>query len=414
MNKTKVTHQSAIACPHCGEVVSITDAIRNELQQEHEKSNIEAKAALHKEKLKLEAERLTLSDQKLQMEQEIEGRLKIEGLRLAAEMKNKAEVETKLELDDLRTHAEELNKRLIEAQRHELELRRRAREADERQKAFELELQRKMDEQLAEAQRAALLKAWESFEQQGTQKEKELCDLKKEIQNLRRKAELGSQQVQGEAQEEQIEKMLLMKFKDDLIEPVAKGEKGADIIQTVNTTSGKSVGRILWEVKQTRKWSDLWLDKLREDVRQSNASYGIIVTTTLPKGIDSFDLVGDVWVTSAKYAVGLATALREAIQAIHFMEVASTDQSEKNQLLLKYISGTRFRHRVEAIMQAIDSMKVNLVKEKRAYARIWATREIDQESLSSNLAGFYGDLIGIVGSNLPSLNHLELPEMSSD
>lgn len=92
--------------------------------------------------------------------------------------------------------------------------------------------------------------------------------MQEQIENLKRRAEVGSQEAQGEAMEGALHDMLQQTFPFDRIEEVKKGQRGADIIQVVRNTTGKECGKILWESKYTKDFQKGWIEKLKRTSRK--------------------------------------------------------------------------------------------------------------------------------------------------
>lgn len=358
-------------------------------------------------------------------EREIEERestLKVEAQRtldkergkIRAEAAAKALGERQVELDDLKAQLQERTEKLGAAQQQELALRKQQRELEERERSMNLELERRLDEERVKVREDALAKAAEQQHLRDREKDKQLEDMRKQIEDLKRKAEQGSQQAHGEVQELELEDVLRSHFRFDEIEPVAKGVRGADVLQRVCSSSGKSHGSILWESKRTKAWSDGWIQKLRDDQREAKADIGIIVSSVLPKGIAHIGSIEGVWVTDFPSLVGLGTALRAGISQLAHMQGALDGKGEKMELIYKYLSGPEFRHRVEAIVEAFVAMKTDLDSEKRVMERTWAKREKQIQRVIHNTSGMYGDLQGLIGTSLSPIPLLEMaPEQTS-
>jgi hypothetical protein len=235
--------------------------------------------------------------------------------------------------------------------------------------------------------------------------------MKKQVEELRRKGDQVSQQLQGEVLELELEAMLRTAFPADQIEPVPKGRNGGDVIQKVVGPNGLQCGVILWESKRTRSWSDGWLVKNREDQRLAGANVGAIVTTTLPKGVETFDRLENVWVAAMRCALPLAKALRAALIEAAMAKVLTQGKDEKMERLYEYLIGPHFRNRVSAIVEACVSMQDDLEAEKRAFIKHWAKRERRLELLMNGTAGMYGDLQGLAGRSMPELHGLEVPRL---
>ena len=369
--------KETIKCPECGEVIELSEAISHDIE--------------------------------IRLKQQYEN--KIEKTKKSIEEKAKKEVQESLniKISDLNEQLEEKTKNLKEAQKQEIELRKRQRELVEKEEKLELELSRKID---AERQKI-IQKTSKEFEEthrlKDAEKDKQLDDMKRQIDELKRKAEQGSQQMQGEVLELELEESLKEEFPFDVIEPVAKGVKGGDIIQTVKTQSGRICGKILWETKRTKNWSESWIQKLKDDQRDAKADLAILASESLPKGLQHFRLMSGVWVTDILSAVSLALALRVVLIQVARERVTQVGKKEKMELAYNYLTGQEFRNRVEAIVESFTAMKMDLEAEKRAMLKIWAKREKQMERVISNAAGMHGDLQEIAGSSLPAIKMLELP-----
>ena len=242
-----------------------------------------------------------------------------------------------------------------------------------------------------ESERAkAKLEAEEAMKLRVSEKDQIIASMQNKIEELKRKAEQGSQQLQGEVLELELENLLRARFPLDAIEPVPKGEFGGDLVQRVTGTAGQSCGAILWEMKRTKNWTDGWITKLREDQRRAKAEFAVIVSTALPKGVQTFDLVDGVWVA----------------------RIVGEGQQSKMELVYDYLTGPRFRQRVEAIVEKFDEMQSDLDKERKAMTKLWAKRQVQIEGVLAATAGMYGDLQGIAGKALKEIGALELSALA--
>jgi len=212
----------------------------------------------------------------------------------------------------------------------------------------------------------------------------------------------------------ELENLLRAKFPFDSIEPVPKGEFGGDVLHRVVSQSGQPSGTILWESKRTKNWSDTWLAKLREDQRTAKAEIAVIVSQVLPKGVESFEMVDGVWVTHPRAAMPIAFILRQSLQDLSLARQASEGQQTKTEMIYQYLTGPRFRHRVEAIVEAFSTMQEDLDKERKAIMKQWAKRETQIERVMGATVGMYGDLQGIAGKSLQEIEGLSLPAPTAE
>ena len=194
----------------------------------------------------------------------------------------------------------------------------------------------------------------------------------------------------------------------DQIQPVPKGEYGGDVLQRVTSPLGQACGTILWESKRTKNWSDGWLAKLREDQRQAKAEIAIIVSQALPKDVETFDLIDEVWVAHPKTAIPVAMALRQSLMEVAAARKATEGQQTKMEMVYDYLMGPRFRQRVQAIVEAFSTMQEDLDKERKVITKQWAKREEQIGRVMQATVGMYGDLQGIAGKSLQEIEGLEL------
>jgi len=265
-----------------------------------------------------------------------------------------------------------------------------------------------VQDQLIVVRDKAKLEAEESLKVKVSEKEAQIAGMQRQIEELRRKAEQGSQQLQGEALELELEALLRGRFPRDIIEPVPKGEFGGDVVHRVLGANGQTCGTILWESKRTRSWSDGWLGKLRDDQRAAKAEIALIVSSALPKGVETFDLVDNVWVAQPRFAIPLAVALRQSLIDLAGSRLTQEGQQSKMEFVYQYLTGPRFRHRIDAIVEKFTDMQADLDRERRTMMRLWAKREEQLKGVLDSTAGLYGDLQAIAGRAMQEIESLDL------
>ncbi len=192
-----------------------------------------------------------------------------------------------------------------------------------------------------------------------------------------------------------------------------KGEFGGDVLQRVVGPTGQPCGTILWESKRTKNWSDSWLAKLRDDQRTAKAEMALIISQVLPKGTESFNFVDGVWVAEPRCAIPVAIALRQSLIELAGARQAGEGQQTKTELVYQYLTGPRFRHRVEGIVEKFSDMQADLERERKTMTRLWAKREEQIRGVIETTAGMYGDLQGIAGRSLQEIEGLTLPALEN-
>jgi hypothetical protein len=341
-------------------------------------------------------------------------RIQYERVKIAADEAKKAklalsnDIEQKTkEVADLQEILKQKDEKLTEAQKTQADFLKQKRELDDAKRELDLTVEKRIQEGLTVTRQQARKEAEDELKLKVSEKEQTIASMQKQIEDLKRRAEQGSQQLQGEVQELELEMLLGAKFPHDNIEPVPKGEYGGDGLQRVNSPLGQSCGTILWESKRTKNWSDGWLPKLRDDQRTAKAEIAVLVSQVLPKEVETFDLVDGVWVTHPRVAVPVAIMLRQYLIELAVVRQSSEGRQTKTEMLYSYLTGPRFRLRVQAIVEAFSNMKEDLDKEKKIITKQWAKRDEQIERVMQATVGMYGDMQGIAGKTLQEIEGLE-------
>ena len=395
----------SLRCPKCG--CEVGEAFAARLREEL-RGEIEAGAA--KREAALAVRESEAAKKERAFDERVRAAVEARAASAAQGARAEAQAAVALEVDALRGDLSKSRDALKEAQRQELEVRRRG-EALERAKAeFELECQRRMDEERASIREKA--KADSVGEQSLKLKEKDalIDSMRKQIDDLKHRSEKGSEQLHGEVLEATLEEALRREFPSDSIEPVARGTRGGDVLQRVRLADGTECGSILWELKRTRLWSPSWLPKLRDDQREIRADLAALVTQALPAGAGPVGSIESVWVSTYPCFVGLAHLLRKGLVDVATAQRRYEGRDEKMAALYAYLTGAGFRSRIEGLLEPFKTMKVELEAEKTAMQRLWAKRERQLERALRSTAGLYGDMEGIVGATLPEIEQLALPD----
>jgi len=420
----KLMIEPIIHCPTCRTEIKLTESLAApliaETRQKFEQTLAAKDAEVAKREAVLKAKEAELATAKASIDEQVATKLKSERQAIAAEEGKKAKLlaasdleQKSKELVDLREVLKQRDVKLAEAQQAQAELLRKQRELDDAKREMDLTIEKKVQESLIAVRDKAKLEAEEALKLRVTEKEEQISSMQKQIEELRRKAEQGSQQLQGEVLELELESLLRSKFPLDLIEPVPKGEFGGDALQRILGVSGQPCGTILWESKRTKNWTEGWLAKLRDDQRKAGAELALLITTALPKGVTAFDLVDGIWVAEPRCALPVAIALRQSLIEIAKVRQAGDGQQTKMELVYDYLTGPRFRHRIEAIVEKFSDMQSDLDKERKATMRLWAKREGQIRGVLEATVGMYGDLQGIAGKALQEIEALSPPALEA-
>ena len=328
------------------------------------------------------------------------------------ETRHKSEIEQakKETKEEAQEEIQKIKNQLKETQEAELRVRREKNNLQEEKRSWELEKQRQLDKEREEIRLKAIEEQSEKDKLTLREKDEVIERLKKSVEEWQRKSNVGSQQLQGEVLELELEENLRNEFPEDEIRPIKKGSEGGDILQIVRAKNGAKVGTILWETKRTKGWSDSWLPKLREDQRNAGANIAVLNSISLPKNLDTFKYIDNVWVTSIKCALPLAYALRSRLLEVASLKLLAKDKDQTKELIFNYLTSDISRHRVEAQVEGIIELQNDLMQEQRALVKSWKKRELQHKKMINNLSAFYGELQAIMGNALPTVKTLELPD----
>jgi hypothetical protein len=420
--------EPTIICPKCKTEIRLTESLAAPLieatrQQFEEKLSQKDEEIAQREQVLRDKEK-QVSEAKRTLEQQVADQvaeqLRTERQRVIEEESKKAkqasaaELESKgRELSELQEVLKSREAKLAEAQQAQAELITKQRELDDAKRELELTVAKRVQDGLSEVRTQAKREAEEGLKLKVAEKDQTIASMQQKIEELKQKAEQGSQQLQGEVLELELESLLRAKFPFDTIEPVPKGEFGGDTLQRVVSQNGVMSGTILWESKRTKNWSNGWLVKLREDQRTAKAEISVLVSQALPEGIETFDVIDGVWVTHPRAILPVATILRHTLLQVSNVRLISEGQQTKAEMVYQYLTGPRFRQRVEAIVEAFSSMQEDLDKERKAIMKQWAKRDEQIERVMGATVGMYGDLQGIAGKSIQEIEGLQLPALGT-
>jgi hypothetical protein len=413
--------EPTITCPQCKNEIKLTESLAAPLlesvKREYEQRLSQKDANMTQREQALAERAQSLERVKATLDQQVAQKLQQERVRIAAEEQQRAKLALGNDLDQKTNEISSLQEvlkqrdiKLAEAQKAQAELIRKQRELDDAKRELDLTVEKRVQADLNAERDKARKEAEEELKLKVMEKDQTITAMQKQIEDLRRRAEQGSQQLQGEVQEMELEALLTAKFPRDTIQPVPKGEFGGDVLHRVIGPLNQVCGTILWECKRTKSWSDGWLPKLREDQRAAKAEIAVIISQALPKEVETFGLIDGVWIADPKIALPLALSLRQTLIEVASARQASEGQQTKMEMVYSYLTGPRFRQRVQAIVEAFSSMKEDLDREKKAIIRQWAKREEQIDRVMQATVGMYGDLQGIAGKTLQEIEGLEFQE----
>ena len=408
-----------ITCPNCQREIKLTESLAAPLVEATRRDFNQRLDCVKAEMAEREAALRTREEQLVKAREginaQVEDKLKCARAQIEADAAARAkralagDIEQKAkEIADLHDVLKQREGKLAEAQKAQAELIRKQRELDDARRELELTVEKRVQQGLETTRAQARKDAEEKLNLKVAEREQTIASMQRTIEELQRRAEQGSQQLQGEVQELELEALLKAKFPVDVIQPVPKGEHGGDVVQQVRGATGQACGTILWESKRTKNWSDGWLAKLRADQRIAKAEFSVLVSQVLPKDVDTLDFVDSVWVAHPRAVLPVAIALRHSLIEVAAARQANQGQQGKMEMVYQYLTGSTFRQRVQAIVEAFSSMQEDLDRERKVIGKQWAKREQQIEQVMQSTVGMYGDLQGIAGKSLQEIEGLEM------
>jgi hypothetical protein len=406
-----------VKCPHCGNKFSPEEAIQHDLRAQLEKEfeqRLHDNARVLTDKIRTEEkERHQGQLQRLEEDRNMKS-LKLKefedkALSVAEREKELQEREERVELEMKKRLLEReivlkekleknaLDKALLQVRERELKLTRD-------REAMELMLKKRVMEETEKAREEERMK--------NAELQKKIDDQIRLINEMKRKSDQGSMQMQGEVQELAIEEFLESTFPRDVIEEISKGKRGGDCVHLVRDQYENECGRILYESKRTKHFSFEWISKIKDDMRLQGAELGVIVTEVFPEGITRFVQMEGIWICSFVEFKALSLLLRNNLIRIGEILAAQENKGDKTHMIYNYVTGNEFKQKLEAAFESYHDMQEDLVKEKTLFTSQWAKREKKLLKAMENLVCLYGDVRGIAGGAVQEIKALELPQIN--
>jgi len=406
---------TTIKCPNCRHEFAMEEAVSEQYKKDLREQMISFTRKKEEEFQKKDVElSKKLLDQELIFQQKFNEEKKLIQQKLEEDIRKAIHGDFENRLTILQQSNEEQQEKLKTARQKELEFLQKEQVLKNKEEELELSTQRKLQEERIkiadEIRRSEEQKNQTKetdFQLQLKEKEKQLEDQRKLIEEMKRKADQGSMQLQGEVQELALEKMLQEAFPFDLVEPVAKGIRGADCTLTVRNATGQECGKIIYESKRTKNFEADWIDKLKNDMRQQGAQVAILVTRVMPRDMTCFGEKNGVWICNFSEVKALTEALRDGVIRIFQASKNQQNKGDKMQLLYDYLTSSEFSEQWKAIREGFSSMKMSIQRERDMMERLWKTREKQLEKVLLNAAHIKGSMEGISGQEDFNMNLID-------
>lgn len=393
-----------IQCPKCSHEINIESVLAARIETEQN-----AKLATRLQELNQRERRI--AQQQTDLQTQLAQLLAQEKAKLMPQLKAQINAEKEAELTSLQNELNDKSRQVIGLKKQEGELRSQQRRLEEAQAGIDAEIEKRLT--VEKEQLTAQLKANFYYDHATEMKQKDMVieQMKTQLNDMKRRVEQGSMQLQGEAQELVMEEMLRFTHPVDLLEEIKKGENGADLLQTVRNRLNQNCGSILYESKNTKAFSEGWVQKLKEDMLLKKADLGVIVTKALPKGVSSFEQREDnLWICSFEHLKALTYVLRAALLRVDDVRIVQANQGEKSRMLYDYLMGNEFKNQLKTIHDTFVQMYTSLGKEKKTALVNFKKREKEIDRIMLNLSGIAGSINGIAGQTVAEFAEFEVLE----
>jgi hypothetical protein len=417
-----MAEQSSIQCPNCGTPIDVNDVLKHQLEDSirkefQQKANAQTKELEFKneqfEKAKADFEAKKKQENELFAER-LEREKKTAEKEITEKLKTKLDEENKDRMLLMEKELSEKSEKLRELNKMTGEIAKLQREKLEMKEAIEAEAQKQLNATLVLERDKIRKQEEEKNELKIKEYQKQSDDQKKLIEEMKRKQEQGSMQLQGEVMELAIEEWLANNFPLDSIDEVKKGANGADCLQIVNTRELQNCGSIYYESKRTKAFQPAWIEKFKNDIRTKKANIGVLVTEVMPAGMDRMGMREGIWICTYEEFKGLSAVLRQSLIQVSQAVQAQENKGDKMSMLYDFLTSNEFRLQIEGIVEGFTQMQNDLDSEKRAMQRIWKQREKQIEKVVHNTLGMYGSIRGIAGNAVQTVRALELDFIEGD
>jgi len=413
-----MSEQTSIKCPNCGTSIDVNEILKHQLEDKI-RAEYQQKASQQAKELASKNEALEIAKAEFEAKKKQENELfaerleqakKVSEKEITEKLKKKLEEESKDRVTEMEKELSEKSEKLRELSKMEGEVAKLQREKLEMKEAIEAAAQKQLNETLALEREKIRKQEDDKNELKFAALQKQLEDQKKLTEEMKRKQEQGSMQLQGEVMELAIEEWLSSKFTLDTILEIKKGASGADCLQIVNTRELQNCGTIYYESKRTKAFQPTWIEKFKNDIREKNANFGVLVTEVLPNGMERMGMKEGIWICTFEEFKGLSAVLRETIISVSQAVQNQENKGDKMTMLYDFLTSNQFHLQMEGIVEGFTQMQDDLNKEKRAMQSIWKQREKQIDKVINNAVNMHGAIRGIAGNAVQSIKALELGE----
>jgi len=417
-----MAEQSSIQCPNCGTPIDVNDVLKHQLEDSIRKE-FQQKASIQNREIELKNEQFEKAKAEFEAKKKQENELfaerlererKIAEKEISEKLKIKLDEENKDRLLLMEKELSEKSDKIRELNKMQGEIAKLQREKLEMKEAIEAEAQKQLNATLVLERDKIRKQEEEKNELKIKEYQKQSDDQKKLIEEMKRKQEQGSMQLQGEVMELAIEEWLANNFPLDSIDEVKKGANGADCLQIVNTRELQNCGSIYYESKRTKAFQPSWIEKFKNDIRTKRANIGVLVTEVMPSGMERMGMRDGIWICTYEEFKGLSAVLRQSLIQVSQAVQAQENKGDKMSMLYDFLTSNEFRLQIEGIVEGFTQMQNDLDSEKRAMQRIWKQREKQIEKVVHNTLGMYGSIRGIAGNAVQTVRALELDFIEED
>lgn len=409
------TQNTKTKCPKCGHEYNVEDAIAHQIEEKY-KEELNSKISELESDFKKKENSLTKKENELKqktadLDQQVEAKAKLEIDKKEREIKKKVQQDFEGQLTQLNADIESKRKENLSLKKIELENTKLKNDLELQRINIEAEFEKKKKEDLKTVTSTLKENLRNEFELQLKDKDQQLSNMKEQVDIMKKKAEQGSMQQQGETLEILVEEILRDHHPFDRIEEIKKGVHGADILHTVINNSGAECGKILYECKRAKNWGKDWIDKLKSDALEAKAELKVLVTEVLPEGAEKISIIDGICICKYQDVRGVSALLRERLINVAFLNNSQVNKGEKMQMLYNYLTSEEFKMQLTGVVEGFSELQQSYFEEKKKMHALWKQREKQLEKIILGTTSFYGAIRGIAGASVPIIALLETPKL---
>lgn len=413
------TQNLHVKCPRCNSEFALQSAHVSAQFEESIRKDISAEIQKREKELTQQREEFSVLSQEFEKEKQdfsqlidekVSNQMKSREEFLKDSIRKQIQEEKEAQLEELESELKRKSAQLIELNQTKAKLQQLSREMEEKEAAIHLKMETELTNRLSEMKSSVKRQIELESELRLKEKQNVIDSLKQKLQDATQRIEHGSSssQMRGEMMELTVEEILREANPTDLIEEVKKGVNGFDAKQVIRF-NGKEIGSIGYEVKNTKNWSDGFIEKIKTDNLSAKCDLLVIVTKSTPKEMEGqkFKLINGVWVTSIHFLSDLSSLLRFGLLKVHQQRITQQNGDSKAHMLYAFLTSQECQALFNSMMDGLKKLEELNDEEEKKLQTLFKKRKKQLEQLMNHFISYYGTMKGISEDSIQDVEYLE-------